>query len=65
MQLEQAYKDIAPRLRGLRDALDMSVADLAGKTGVSAALIETYEAGETEIPVGFLMKVAQIGRAHV
>lgn len=58
MHMEQAYKDIAPRLRGLRDALDMSVADLALKTGVSAQLIDTYEAGETEIPVGFLMKVA-------
>lgn len=58
MHLEQAHKDIAPRLRGLRDALDLSVADLAEKTGVSEELIRTYEAGETEIPVGFLMKVA-------
>lgn len=59
MHLEQAYKDIAPRLRGLRDALDMTQADLAGKTGVSAEQVAVYEAGETEIPVGFLMKVAQ------
>ncbi|MBU1229185.1 MAG: XRE family transcriptional regulator [Proteobacteria bacterium] len=56
--MEQAYKDIAPRLRGLRDALDLSVEDLAGRTGLDAELIRTYEAGETEIPVGFLMKVA-------
>jgi len=59
MHMEQAYKEIAPRLRGLRDALDMSVADLARMTGVSAEAVATYEAGETEIPVGFLMKVAQ------
>ena len=59
MHLEQAYKDIAPRIRGLRDALDMSVADLAGKTGVDAETIRAYESGETEIPVGFLMKVSQ------
>lgn len=57
--MEQAYKDIAPRLRGLRDALDLTVEELAGKTGVDAALIRIYEAGTTEIPVGFLMKVAQ------
>jgi quercetin dioxygenase-like cupin family protein/DNA-binding XRE family transcriptional regulator len=57
--MEQAYKEIAPRLRGLRDALDMSLADLAAKTGVSPEEIATFEAGETEIPVGFLMKVAQ------
>ena len=56
--MEQAYKDIAPRLRGLRDALDLTVEELADKTGVDAALIRTYEAGVTEIPVGFLMKVA-------
>lgn len=59
MHMEQAYKDIAPRLRGLRDALDMSVEDLAAKTGVSPEQVAVYEAGETEIPVGFLMKVAQ------
>ncbi|SNS10832.1 transcriptional regulator, XRE family with cupin sensor [Humidesulfovibrio mexicanus] len=59
MHMEQAHKDIAPRLRGLRDALDMSVEDLAAKTGVTPEQAALYEAGETEIPVGFLMKVAQ------
>jgi len=59
MHLEQAYKEIAPRLRGLRDALDISVEDLAAKTGVTAAVVTEYESGKAEIPVGFLMKVAQ------
>jgi transcriptional regulator with XRE-family HTH domain len=59
MHMEQAYKEIAPRLRGLRDALDMSIEDLAAKTGVSAAGVAEYESGEMEIPVGYLMKVAQ------
>lgn len=59
MHLEQAYKDIAPRLRGLRDALDLSVEDLAAKTGVTPEQLGIYESGEAEIPVGFLMKVAQ------
>lgn len=58
MHLEQAYKEIAPRLRGLRDALDMSLADMAEKTGATPEEIAVFEAGETEIPVGFLMKVA-------
>ncbi len=56
--MEQAYKDIAPRLRGLRDALDLSVAGLAAKAQVSEQEIERYESGQHEIPVGFLMKVA-------
>lgn len=58
LHLEQAYKEIAPRIRGLRDALDMSVEDLAAKTGTPAAQVAAYEAGDIEIPVGFLMKVA-------
>jgi len=57
--MEQAYKDIAPRLRGLRDALDLTVEELAAKTGVDAESIRSYESGTMEIPVGFLMKVAQ------
>ncbi len=56
--MEQAYKDIAPRLRGLRDALDLTVEELAAKVGVDAALVRSYESGSVEIPVGFLMKVA-------
>jgi transcriptional regulator with XRE-family HTH domain len=57
--MEQANKDIAPRLRGLRDALDLSVEELAQRAGVDVALVRGYESGNMEIPVGFLMKVAQ------
>lgn len=57
--MEDAYKDIAPRLAGLRDALDLTVADLARMTGVAAADVQRYESGTVEIPVGYLMKVAQ------
>ena len=58
MNMEQAYKDIAPRLRGLRDALDMTREDMAAKTGASVQQVADYESGTVEIPVGFLMKVA-------
>ncbi|OIO02310.1 MAG: DNA-binding protein [Desulfovibrionaceae bacterium CG1_02_65_16] len=57
--MEQAYKEIAPRLRGLRDAMDLSLSDLAAKTGVTTEQMAAYESGDIEIPVGFLMKVAQ------
>ncbi len=57
--MEDAYKQIAPRLRGLRDALDLSVDALANKAGVPADEVRLYESGGTEIPVGFLLKVAQ------
>ena len=52
------HKDIAARLRGLRDAMDWSEGDLAAKAGVDAALIRDYERGEMEIPVSFLTDVA-------
>jgi transcriptional regulator with XRE-family HTH domain len=58
LHLEQAFKEIAPRIRGLRDALDLSIEELAAKVEVEPAAIIAYESGEVEIPVGFLMKVA-------
>jgi len=56
---EAPYKDIAPRLRGLRDAMDMSVEELAAKAGCEPADVSRYESGEHEIPVSFLFNVAQ------
>ncbi|MGX9365373.1 helix-turn-helix domain-containing protein [Desulfoplanes sp. PS50] len=53
------YKEIAPRLRGLRDAMDMSVETMAGDLGVSVDDVERYESGEVEIPVSYLFRVAQ------
>lgn len=58
-QHSEAYKEIAPRLRGLRDALDLSVSDLAQKVGVDEATLAGYESGTVEIPVSFLFNVAQ------
>jgi len=58
MHMEQAYKDIAPRLRGLRDALDITAEEMAAKTGATTEQVTDYESGEVEIPVGYLMKVA-------
>lgn len=51
-------KEVAERLRGLRDALDMSVTDCANKVGISQQLYEQYESGDVDIPMSFLMKVA-------
>jgi transcriptional regulator with XRE-family HTH domain len=57
--MQQAYKEIAPRLAGLRDALGESVEEFASRVGVDAAAVRQYEAGETEIPVGYLMEVSK------
>ena len=52
------HKEIAARLRGLRDAMDWSEETLAGKVNVSAAQVRDYESGGMEIPVSFLTDVA-------
>lgn len=58
--MEQAYKEIAPRLAGLRDAMDLSVEDMAARLGVDAESVAAYESGTMEIPVSYLFTVAQV-----
>lgn len=51
---------LARRLRGLRDALDLSVEELAADCGISPETLERYESGEHDIPVSFLQKLATL-----
>src|SRR5690349_9163955 len=57
---QKTYKDIATRLRGLRDAMDLTPEAMAGQLGFDAALVTKYEAGDAEIPVSYLLRVAQV-----
>lgn len=52
-------KQIAERLRGLRDALDINVAEAAKKCCISEQIYATYESGEADIPMSFICQVAQ------
>ena len=56
--INEAYKEIGPRLRGLREALDMSVDDLAERLEVTPEEVARYESGTEEIPVSFLANAA-------
>jgi transcriptional regulator with XRE-family HTH domain len=51
-------KQIAERLKGLRDVLDLSPADCANACEINLQMYENYESGETDIPVTFLLKFA-------
>jgi len=51
-------REMAERLRGLRDALDISVEQMANELGVPASQIAEYESGRCEIPVSFMSDVA-------
>lgn len=53
-QIEQ----VARRLKGLRDALDLSVEEIAGQCGIPAELYISYEEGNADIPVSFLHRLA-------
>jgi len=54
-QIEQ----IAQRLKGLRDALDISVEEIAQKSGVTVEEYTRFESGKSDIPMSFLCRVAQ------
>lgn len=52
-------KQIAERLRGLRDALGISVAQAAEQSGTCEADFTRYESGTSDIPISFICQVAQ------
>jgi transcriptional regulator with XRE-family HTH domain len=52
-------KQIAERLRGLRDALELTAEEVALKCGISQTDYEKYESGNSDIPMSFICEVAQ------
>ena len=51
-------KQVAKRLKGLRDAINLSIEDMAEQCGIDTATLAAYESGTTDIPVSFLHKLA-------
>ncbi len=49
---------VARRLKGLRDALDLSVEEISAQCEIDSALFSAYENGEKDIPVSFLHRIA-------
>lgn len=58
MQNDQ-LKQLGERLRGLRDALDLSAQDVADTCGISLERYKLIEKGETDITISNLMKIAK------
>ena len=46
-------KEVATRLRGLRDALDLSIEQIAADCAVTPQEYADYEDGKKDIPVSF------------
>lgn len=51
-------KQVAKRLHGLRDALELSVADMAAGCDITPETLMEYESGTVDIPVSFLHRLA-------
>ena len=50
--------EVARRLKGLRDALDLSVEDMAAQCGISVEDYIEFEDGKKDIPVSLLHRIA-------
>ena len=56
--MEEAIKQIGERLKGLREALDISVQEMAETCGISEEKYLKMETGESELSVSKLYKVS-------
>ncbi|MDR0413380.1 MAG: XRE family transcriptional regulator [Dysgonamonadaceae bacterium] len=56
--MNEQIKQIAERLKGLRESLDLSRAEMARETGKSEREVSLYESGTTDIPMSYLFDVA-------
>lgn len=57
--MDDQIKQIAERLKGLRDALELSVDDVARQFDLPVAEYVQYESGNSDIPMSFLCSVAK------
>ncbi len=57
--MSEPLKEIAMRVRYLREIAGVSTATLAAEFGLTARDIEAYESGDTDVPVSFLVQVCK------
>ncbi|MDR2056991.1 MAG: cupin domain-containing protein [Dysgonamonadaceae bacterium] len=57
--MNEQIKQIAERLKGLRDSLDLSILEMAEHCKRDPKEIQSYETGKSDIPMSFLFDVAQ------
>lgn len=57
--MNEQVKQIAERLKGLRESLDLTIDEMAESCKKSVEDIQRYESGEVDIPLSFLFDIAQ------
>jgi len=61
----EQYKDIAPRLTGVREGVGWTPKEMADLLGVSEEKVIKYESGTVEIPVGYMLDVSRLCRVDL
>ena len=61
----ELMEQVATRLRGLRDALGLSTAQIAHDLNVDEKVYISYEEGSSDIPLGFLQQVASFFKVEL
>lgn len=56
--MEEQIRQIAERLKGLREVMDVSVEDAATTCGISVVQYMAYESGKIDIPVSILHNIS-------
>ena len=59
MSDRENIQQVASRLRGLRDALELTTAQVAEATGIDEQTYLNYESGNFDIPISFVQNLAQ------
>ena len=53
-------REIAARIKGMREVLSLSTSEMAEKAGVAAELYNAYENGEADLPFTFIHACAKV-----
>ncbi|MCI5744285.1 MAG: XRE family transcriptional regulator [Bacteroides sp.] len=56
--MDEQIKQIAERLKGLREALDLTVEEVAAACGIAEEHYRSLESGESDLSVSLLQKIA-------
>ncbi|MEE0997236.1 MAG: XRE family transcriptional regulator [Paludibacteraceae bacterium] len=57
--MNEQIKQIAERLKGLRESLDLNIQDIAAVCGISADEYASFESGDKDIPVSVLHNISK------
>ena len=57
--MNEQIKQIAERLKGLREVMELSVYEMGARCNKLPEIVEQYESGEVDIPMSYLFDVAQ------